>query len=215
MYIVRKHLLTAAATLACTLAGVSISSAQTATFNYNDGSGTPNAGTYAPGSSFTFSISLAFTSGGSVANLDGLSYWFEQQNPSSPFNFAITLRDVTGSQFTVLQTSGLTYPQSLTPQNASDLGAFLPASGIGNGTYFIANLTVSIAPTAGAGTYLIENTTTGGKTSILSDDLGHTFAIPQATYSITIVPEPASEILLVAGFSIWGLLAYRRGRCRS
>ena len=38
-------------------------------------SGVPNAGTYTPGSSFTFSINLGFTPGGSIVNLDGLSYW--------------------------------------------------------------------------------------------------------------------------------------------
>ena len=45
-------------------AGVGHAQAQSATFSYNDGNGAPNAGTYAPGSSFTFSISLAFTPGG-------------------------------------------------------------------------------------------------------------------------------------------------------
>src|SRR3954447_19120050 len=112
------------------------SSAQTATFSYNDGSGLPNAGTYTPGSSFTFAITLNFAPGGNVANLDGLSYWIEQQNPSSPFNFAITNRDVTGSQFTFLQTPGLVYPQNMTPTNANDLGASLPGpTGIGAGNY--------------------------------------------------------------------------------
>ena len=73
--------------------------AQTALFIYNDNSGVPNAGTYTPGSSFTFAIDIAFTPGGSIANLEGLSYWFQQTIPiSSPFPFSITLRDVTGSQ---------------------------------------------------------------------------------------------------------------------
>src|ERR1022692_2851997 len=102
----KKHLLAAAAVLTCMFAAISVSSAQTAVFSYDDHNVVPNAGTYTPGSSFTFSISLAFTPGGNVANLEGLSYWFEQQNPSAPFNFAITLRDVTGSQFTDLQTPG-------------------------------------------------------------------------------------------------------------
>ena len=78
----------------------------TATFIYNDGSGVPDAGTYTPGASFTFSITLAFTSGGTITNLDGVSYWFQQKSPGSPFIASITLRDVTGSPFTDLQTPG-------------------------------------------------------------------------------------------------------------
>ena len=196
----KKQLLAAAAALTCMFAAISVSSAQTAVFSYDDHNVVPNAGTYTPGSSFTFSISLAFTAGGNVANLEGLSYWFEQQNPNAPFNFAITLRDVTGSQFTDLQTPGLTYPQAMTPQNLKDLGALLPTTpGLGNGSYFIANITVSIAPTAAPGTYVIENVTTGGKTSVITDDQGHTFAIPQATYTITVVPEPAAASLFILG----------------
>jgi hypothetical protein len=207
----KKHLLAAAAALTCTFAAISVSSAQTAVFSYNDGVGTANAGTYTPGSSFTFSISLAFTAGGTIANLEGLSYWFEQQNPNAPFNFAITLRDVTGSQFTDLQTPGLTYPQTMTPQNLKDLGALLPTTpGLGNGSYFIANITVSIDPSTAPGTYVIENVTTGGKTSVITDDQGHTFAIPQATYTITVVPEPTSLALFAAGLVVLGIFVYRR-----
>src|SRR5689334_14899151 len=91
----KKQLLVA---IALVLSVLGAAQAQTALFIYNDGNGAPNAGTYTPGSSFTFSINLAFTPGGAVQNLDGLSYWFTQQSPSGgPFPFAITLRDVTGS----------------------------------------------------------------------------------------------------------------------
>src|SRR5581483_11275962 len=120
----KKQLLLAAALLSI-FGAMATASAQTALFTYNDGVGAPNAGVYTPGSSFTFSIALTFAPGGNVTDLEGLSYWFEQQNPSSPFNFAITNRDVTGSQFTDLQTASITYPQNLTPRSASDLEALL------------------------------------------------------------------------------------------
>jgi hypothetical protein len=185
-------------------------SAQTALFSYNDGSGAPNVGSYTPGSSFTFSISLAYTPGGSVNNLEGLSYWFEQQNPSSPFNFAITNRDVTGSMFTDLQTPGLTYPQNMTPRSANDLGALLPGpTGVGGGNYLIANITVSISPTAALGSYTIENTTSAGKVSVITDDLGDTFAIPAAFYTIQVVPEPSTW---VAGGLVMAALLLVQGR---
>src|SRR5437016_3699960 len=175
----KKHLLVAITALLSVFATVAVSKAQTALFIYNDGSGTPNAGTYTPGSTFTFSINLAFAPGGSVVNLDGLSYWFQQSFPAmAPFPFSITLRDVTGSQFTFLQTPGLTYPQTLNPSNAKDLGASTQSGvGVGAGTYFIADITVSIPVNAPVtGTFTISNTTTGGKTSVITDDLGHTFA---------------------------------------
>src|ERR1700687_6136321 len=106
--------------------------AQTALFIYNDNSGTPNAGTYTPGSSFTFSIGLQFTSGGSIANLEGLSYWLQQSIPAiAPFPFSVSVRDVPGSPFTELQTPGLTYPQALNPVNANDLGAAQPVGPAG------------------------------------------------------------------------------------
>src|SRR4051794_40351246 len=112
----KKQLLIA---IALVLSGLGAANSQTALFIYNDNSGTPNAGTYTPGSSFTFDISLAFTAGGTIANLDGLSYWLKQAIPGiAPFPFSVTLRDVTGSIFTDLQTPGLTYPQNLNPTNA-------------------------------------------------------------------------------------------------
>src|SRR4051794_27158732 len=101
----KKYLLAAIAALTCSFAGLSTASAQTALFTYNDGNGVPNAGTYNPTNSFTISIMLAFVPGGSVPNIEGLSYWFEQQNPSGPFNFSITNRNLTGSPFSFPQTA--------------------------------------------------------------------------------------------------------------
>ncbi len=55
----KKYLIIVMAVLGSSFAAVATSSAQSANFAYNDGVGSPNAGIYLPGSSFTFSISLA------------------------------------------------------------------------------------------------------------------------------------------------------------
>src|SRR5947209_10113678 len=151
-----RHFWAGLTALGLILATVSITDAQTAVFGFNDNNGSPNSGTYNPGDSFTFSITLGFAPGGNIANLDGLSYWMEQQNPNAPFYFSITNRDVTGSMFTDLQTPHIVYPQNLTPQNNNDLGAFLPGAGMGAGLYLIANLTIKIDASAAPGVYQIE-----------------------------------------------------------
>src|SRR3954468_3097434 len=191
----KKYLLSAAAALVCIFGSIPVAPGQTALFSYNDGNGVPDAGSYHPGDSFTFSISLTFAPGGAVTNLEGLSYWLQQKTPAgAPFNFSITLRDATASQFSDLQTPSLSYPQLLNPSNASDLGGARPsATGVGAGTYFIADITVSISNSAPTiGTFVLDNTLTGGKTSVISDDAGHTFAIAEADYTITMVPEPST-----------------------
>ena len=161
----------------------------TANFNYSDGSGPGDAGFYPAGASFTFAINLNFVPGGNVANLGGFSYWFEQQNPLAPYYFAITNRDVSGSAFMSLQTPGMAYPQALGPSNPNDLGAFTQSGiGVGAGNYFIANLTISIDPSAPTGTYILENVTSGGKSAVISDDQGHTALIPRTTYTVNVVP---------------------------
>ncbi len=191
----KKYLIAILAAVACSGALAPKASAQ-ATFSYNDGNGTPNAGSYTPGSSFTFALNLVYVPGGTLTNLEGLSYWL-QQNQASPFNFAITLRDVTGSQFTALQTPSLTYPQNLVPSNANDLGALLPGNtGLtAPGTYFIANLTISINAGTAPGVYTLQNVTSGGKTAFAFNDSGTGTAIPAAAYTVTVIPEPTSLAL--------------------
>src|ERR1700682_2856027 len=102
----KRLLLIAAIALICPLTGTPRASAQSAQFSYSNFSGVGM--TYVAGSSFAFDITLNFTSGGAIANVNGLSYWMNQNTPAgAPFVFAITLRDATGSFFTDLQTPGI------------------------------------------------------------------------------------------------------------
>ncbi len=181
---------------ACFTSAIPTADAQTASFTFNDGNAPADQGWYPAGASFTLSVNLTFAAGGTVTNLAGLSYFFEQMSAIAPFYFSITNRDVTGSQFTFLQTPGMTYPQALTPSNPNDLGAStLSGTGIGDGNYFIANLAFAISPSAPVGTYIIESTTTGGKKSLITDDRGHTLAIPKTTYTINVVPFKITSIM--------------------
>ena len=206
----KTPLVTAIAALACTLCGISSSSAQTASFTFNDGNGAPNSGISHAGQSFSFDLFLNFTPGGSVPNLAGVSYWL-QQNSGGPFNFAITNRNMSGSLFTDAQTPGLTYPQALSPTNVSDLGAALAsgATSLGAGSYFIARITVSISNTAAAGVYSLGTTFAGPRTSFISDDQGRTFAIAPGTYQVIVAPDTGSTVLLL-GVSAVALMALAR-----
>ena len=185
----KNTLVTYTAIATCLLATISFVLGQTATFTFDDGTPPGATGSYPAGAHFTFSINLMFASGGNINNVAGVSYYFQQHTQTAPFYFAITDRDVTGSQFTFLQTPSLTYPQNLAPANPNDLGAGTESgSGLGGGTYLVAKLTVSIDPFTAPGTYLIENTTVVPKRSVIADDLGHTFGIAQTSYTINVVP---------------------------
>ena len=197
--------------LACTLCGISTLPAQTASLSFADGIGAPGSGTYGQGQSFNLTVRLNFVPGGSVPNIEGLSYWL-QQNSGAPFGFAITSRDMTGSLFNVPQSPSISYPQALTPSNASDLGATLAsATGIGAGSYFIANIVITISQTAANGTYTLSSTFAGAKTSFISDDQGNTFAIAPGTYQVVVAPDTGSTVLLL-GVSALALMVVARRR---
>ncbi|HEY4285297.1 MAG TPA: hypothetical protein VGM62_19720, partial [Chthoniobacterales bacterium] len=77
----------------------------------------------------------------------------------------------------------------------NDLGAALPDGNpaLGAATYAIADITITISGAApNTGTFVLDETLTGGKTSVIADSAGHTFAIPEADYTITMVPEPGT-----------------------
>ncbi|MDQ6860817.1 MAG: hypothetical protein M3032_06640 [Verrucomicrobiota bacterium] len=211
----KKQILTAVAALVCILCTCSAGVAQTAFFSFNDFNGAPSSGTYGPGQSFTFSLNLTFAPGGNVTNLAGLSYWLTQ-NTGGPFSFSITDVNTTGSIFNQPQTTPMTYPQTLAPSNASDLGAYLAsAPGVGAGTYFIARITITIAQTAANGTYNLSNTFAGAKTSVVTDDGGRTFAIAQSTYQLVVAPDTGSTLLLLSLSAVGVIALARRQQLRA
>jgi len=194
-----------------------------AILNFNDngqGGLTATSGAYTPGSTFTFDITLSVTSGGSdpITNVNAISYWFQTSGMNTGY-FTITNRQFTAgpntSPWQDPQTPGITYPQHIQPGgNENDLG------GTGNtqpsdATYFVARITLQIDPSTPVGTYTISTTTiaNGGPRSVVggTDNVAH--ELPATTYTITVVPEPATLSLLgLSGLGSFGLTVLRRRR---
>jgi hypothetical protein len=219
----KKHLLLSMLAVGLIVGTASPVNAQSAFFTYT---GVPTNLT--PGGSFTIGVNITFTAGGNINNLAGFSYWMWQPSGAN-FPFAITNRNVTGSIFTDLQSSGLQYPQPMTPinrnpdgsTNGTDLGALFAGSSTPqpNGTYFVANLTFSISNDFMPGSYSISNTTqatpgVGGRFSVITDSDGDTFAIAASPFNITVlgIPEPSTYALLGMGIIPAAVAAYRRRR---
>jgi hypothetical protein len=214
-----KTVIVAAAILFSSFSGVAPhAAAQSAFFQY---SGVPSSVT--PGSSFTIGVHIVYTAGGNISNLAGLSYWM-WQSAGTGNPFSITNRDVSGSVFTDLQSGNLQYPQRLTPinrnpdgtTNQTDLGA-LAAIGqpLGNGTYFVANLTFSLSSSFVPGNYTISNTTeptpgVGGRFSVIVDTDGDTFAIAASPLTFNVIPEPGTGALVAVGLVSLGAAGWRR-----
>ena len=77
------------------------------------------------------------------------------------------------------------------------------------GTLDIAHISFSIT-NAAPGVYTFYSTTANPNPSIVTDQDFNDNAIPQASFSITIVPEPTTLALLAVAGAVLGLLAYRR-----
>ncbi len=200
----KKLLLSTAVALICAFAETPRVSAQSANFTYSNFSGT-----YTPGSSFSFDITLNFTAGGNIVDVEGISYWL-YQSAGPGYGLQITNRDPNpyppclscGSRFREVQ-SNLAYPQPLDPINrnpngtptSTDLGGVLslnfPVPGLPSGSYFVARITLSIPRSALPGTYTIGNTVSGipgvgGRISVINDSNGTTRFISASNFSFTV-----------------------------
>src|ERR1700730_6596 len=169
--------------------------------------------------SFTLDVSSSWTGYSST----GLSYWL-QVPTSVASSFSLT----SGTYFSPFsegnQTAPLTvlFNDSTAAGGASsgftietrDLGGTVP---IGNpnataGTYQGTSITVNLNGLA-PGTYTLESTISGSRPSEQTDDsfLGHNF--PLSTFTITVVPEPATWSLLgLGGLGSFGLTLLRGRR---
>jgi PEP-CTERM motif len=159
----------------------------------------------------TFTVDTLLTFAGYSAY--GLSYWLEIPTAQSSF-FHITHED-----FFVFNQGNTTFPNEFDAPlgdgfNAThyDLGAGnQPLVAVPHGTYLISHISFSITGAA-PGVYTFFTTTGNPRASIVEDTDFNDNPIPQASFSITIVPEPSTFALLVLVGAGLGLLAYRRSR---
>ena len=208
----KKLILIVVAAVTYALSSAQTSSAQSAQFVFAPVSGFENA---APGSSITFSINLVFTGGGTFTDIQGLTYYL-QQNGAAPFVFTLSGRDLGGSPFndpTTPNPAAAGNGPALNPSNDTDLGATADDP-LGDSTYFVANITLSISGTAAAQSYTIQSTDSGNQFSRAFNSNGDDFAIQPGSLTVTVVPEPSSIALL--GFASVGLavIVYRRRAVR-
>jgi hypothetical protein len=229
----KKIILTLVATslLAITSAPAAITNVL---LSFNDNSGTPdaissNVGTF----NFSVSVFLTFTTDGSNPNmLQGLSYWLETETGAashitltSETYFTIASQTDPSPNKVFNQTAGAdsgflaSHDSQGNPNDGGSIdtgdlgGTFAPVS---QGTYKVATLNFSVSGLA-PGTYHIDTTHLQGLTSEATnnntDQSMRDSLIPQAIYTITVVPEPATLSLLGLGaLGSLGLTALRARR---
>jgi len=195
----------------------------TVTLSFDDngaGAGTATSGTYNSTDTFSFDVNLVFTS--PPTSSPGISYWFEVPTALAPF---ISITSESYFNFTIGTDGGLpkTFSDSsgadtgfLTDQSASqggDLGATTTGTPLAAGTYMIATISFSLTGAA-AGTYTLKTTDLSPKVSELSgSEISDNPLSSQATYIITVVPEPGTLSLLgLGGLGSLGLTILRARR---
>ena len=211
----KKQLLT---TISCLLLTTGLTFGQTTSFSFNDNNGTPNVGTYNPNDAFT--LSLYGTASGFTAV--GFSLWL-QAPTANGWNTAIQITSATFFQFPDPNQSG--YPKSFTSTSGQrdpgyltdggDLGATANnelAEGF-TGTAHLADYTFTLT-NAPAGTYVLYTTTNSPKGSGMNEGNPNYvyYNAPEASYTITMVPEPSTWSLVAVGALGFSVLRRRRQR---
>lgn len=176
--------------------------------------------TISPGQTFSFNLQLVNASGIGVAGYD---YALRSVNSGgTPVSgiFTLTGLTITNTTLSSAITSPLTLPAALNPQVGTsgqpiDLGATTPNAstpGLGDGTFNLEQLTLTINANAIQRTYRLELYELPGAGPVyISDAVGNsigTASTPIFTSSIVVVPEPSTWLLILMGGGL--LLLFRR-----
>lgn len=147
------------------------------------------------GQSFVLDINISttFTS-------VGMTYFLQISGNGSGFA-SLTARTITGSLFNDLITNDATAFNAanglLDPVNNSDLGAVIadPGTPLAAGNYFISSITISLALNIAPGVYVISF----DPRTIVADGAFDDHNMTANSFTITVVPEPATTGLAVLG----------------
>ncbi|HST30818.1 MAG TPA: PEP-CTERM sorting domain-containing protein [Chthoniobacterales bacterium] len=189
------------------------------TIGFDDNNGTATAGSYNSTDTFNFDVNLTFTN--PPASSPGYSLWLEVPTALAPF---IT---ITGAQHFVftIATDGEAMPWNFNDSSGADSGYLTEKSATQAGDLGATNST-AVAPGsskienisfalngAPAGTYVLKSTIASPKTSELSGSDFSDNPFAAASYTITVVPEPATlSLLALSGLGSFGLTVLRARR---
>ena len=195
----------------------------TQSISFNDNNGTPNSGTYNSSQVFNVSVVLSY----SGYNAYGLSYWLEVPNglagsiSITGYTYMSPFDDPQQGGTPALFNSTAGASAGYMAENR-DLGATInsdlqtvPSNAVPPGTYTIASIQFTLNGAA-PGTYILHTTTLSPKISVVTNGTPpnefEDEAIPQASYTIQIIPEPSTLALIGLTAVGGGYIAYRRRR---